>query len=351
MKPSTVIGAILLALVVFAVVLYLTGVIGPPSVAIEDEGDWGTVSEDRTEVVTTLRVSNPNPIGVSFGKGLRASYRVYLNDVRVASGERTGINVPRGTSTLELSSYISNDRIAPWWVAFVRDNETLTVRVDGRVRASAFGRSTTTTFPEQTRTVLENETPIIDSMSGALSTLEGSYTTEARIGAGPVSETLTVGYEVERAWATWGTVNRTSTQLLFHVRLHNPSKRVPMPAAPDGLATSIEMNGVSLVDVRGEAFGLRSVDRDALIRPGEMREVVYVATMDNDRVDDWFRSHVERGERSTIEIRTSLLFEVPRTGNTIRIPRDGPLTYTCEFQTAMLVDDQETATTCGAPRG
>ena len=69
------------------------------------------------------------------------------------------------------------------------------------------------------------------------------------------------------------------------------------------------------------------------------------------KIDDWFRSHVERGERSTIEVRTSLAFESPRTGTTIRVPGDGPVTYTCEFQTAMLVDDQETATTCGGPSG
>jgi len=346
---SKAIGSVLGVAIVLLVALYVTGVVGPPSVAIEDEGDWGTVSEERTEAVTTLRVSNPNPVGLSVGEGMSASYRLYLNDVRVARGEKTGLDVPRGTSTMELSTDIENDRIPPWWVAFVRDNETLTVRVDGKVRARAFGLSTSTRFPAQQRTMLENETPIIDSMSGAISKLEGTYAKEATLGGGPASETVTVGYEVERAWATWGSVNRSSTQILFHVRLHNPSERVPVPAAPDGLAASIEMNDVSLVDVRGDAFGLRGVDREALLRPGETREVVYVAVMDNGKVDDWFRRHVERGERSTIEVRTAFLFEIPRTGNTIRIPGDGPVTYTCEFQTAMLVDGQETATTCGEP--
>ena len=351
MKPSNVIGAVVVAILVLVAALYLTGVVRPPSVTIEDEGDWGTVTEERTEVVTTLRVSNPNSVGVSLGKGMSASYRVYLNDVRVAQGERTGIDVPRGTSRLELSSYIENDRIAPWWVAFVRANETLTVRVDGRVRARAFGLTTSANFPSQTRTMLANETPIIDSMSGAMSSLEGTYTKEATIGTGSVSETVTVGYEVDRAWATWGSVNRSTTVMLFHVRLYNPGQRIPMPAAPDGLALGIEMNDVSIIDVRGDAFGVRSVDRDALLAPGETREIVYVATMDNDRVDDWFRSHVERGERSTIEVRTSLAFESPRTGTTIRVPGDGPVTYTCEFQTAMLVDDRTAGTTCGSVGG
>jgi LEA14-like dessication related protein len=144
--------------------------------------------------------------------------------------------------------------------------------------------------------------PIVDSMSGAISKLEGTYTKEATLWTGPASETVTIGYEVVEAWATWGRVNQSSTQVRFHLRLHNPSERVPIPAAPDGLAASIEMNDVSLVDVRGDAFGLESVDRDALIRPGGTREIVYVVVMDSDRVDDWFRRHVERGERSTVDV-------------------------------------------------
>lgn len=349
MNPLKKIGSVLAVAVVLLVGLYLVGVIGTPSVSVEDEGEWGTVSQDRTEVVTTLAVENPNPIGISIGDRLSASYQVSMNDVRVATGEETGVDVPSGTSRMELSTYIDNDRISPWWVAFVRADETLRVNVTGEVRAKAFGLSSSTDFPAQERTMLENETPIIDSMSEGIGELEGTYTTEETIGTEPVTETVRVGYEVERAWATWGTVNRSSSEVLFHVRLHNPSERIAVPAAPDGLTATIEMNDVALVDVQGEGVSVRNLDRDAVIPPGETREVVYVAVMDNEQLDDWFRRHVERGERSNVEVRTSLLFEVPRTGTTIRVPEDGPVTYTCGFQTAMLVDDQETSTTCGAP--
>ena len=348
MKPIRTVGVIVAAIVLLVAGLYLLGVVRPPTVTVEDEGDWGRVTDDRTEIVTTLRIENPNPIGVSVQKGITATYNVSLNDVRVARGQHTGIEVPPGMSTTTLSTNVSNERIAPWWVAFVRANETVTVSIDGRIRASAFGFTTSRGFPARKRTMLENETPIVDSMTGALSTMEGSYTRRTTIGTGPVSETVTVGYDVERAWATWGAVNRSSTVLLFHVRLHNPSRRVPMPAVPDGIEASIDVNDVSLVDVRGDGFGTRSVDRDAVIAPGETREVVYVAVVDNERIDDWFRSHVRRGERSTIEVRASFLFEVPRTGTTVRVPGDGQIPYTCEMQTAILVDDQESATTCGA---
>jgi PKD repeat protein len=44
-----------------------------------------------------------------------------------------------------------------------------------------------------------------------------------------------------------------------------------------------------------------------------------------------------------------LVFEVPPTGQTVRLPRNSPVTYDCQLQTAILVDDQTTETNCGEP--
>ncbi|MEF8757120.1 MAG: LEA type 2 family protein [Halobacteriales archaeon] len=184
MNVTRAIAVLFIVGIAIAAGLYVTGVIAPPSVTIEDEGDWGTVSEERMEIVTTLGVENPNPMGISIEEGVSASYRVSLNDVRVASGEHTGLDVPRGTSEMELSTYVDNDRIRPWWVAFVRADETLTVHVDGQVRAQAFGLSTATSFPAEERSMFEDETPVVDSMTAGVSELEGTRR-RRRSGRGP----------------------------------------------------------------------------------------------------------------------------------------------------------------------
>ena len=46
----------IVALVTVLGALYLAGVIGAPSAGLEDRGDWGEVTEERTEIITTVRV-------------------------------------------------------------------------------------------------------------------------------------------------------------------------------------------------------------------------------------------------------------------------------------------------------
>jgi hypothetical protein len=92
-------------------------------------------------------------------------------------------------------------------------------------------------------------------------------------------------------------------------------------------------------------FTLREpLDRRVLL-PGETKEAVYTVEMDNDRVGEWFRSHVRQGERTVVRTALTLSFGV---GNlTVDVPPENPVTYTCDFQTGIFVDDQQTETTCG----
>ncbi|MFB6088117.1 MAG: hypothetical protein ABEJ85_06310, partial [Haloarculaceae archaeon] len=61
-------AVVLLLLVAVLVVAYFLGIIGVPSTGLVDRGDWGTVTDDRTEIVTTLWVKNPNPVGIALGR-------------------------------------------------------------------------------------------------------------------------------------------------------------------------------------------------------------------------------------------------------------------------------------------
>jgi LEA14-like dessication related protein len=79
--------------------------------------------------------------------------------------------------------------------------------------------------------------------------------------------------------------------------------------------------------------------------PGEERTVTYTVEMDNENIDDWFRSHVANEERTELTIKPQLFFEVPETGTEIAVPQDSP-GYTCDFQTGLLVDGQQTETNC-----
>lgn len=323
------------------VLLFATGVAGIPSATVEDVGDWGEVTDERTEIVSTVRIDNPNPVGFSVS-GLRAVYAVELNGVAVATGHEEGLDVHPGANTIELRTYVDNAKLAPWWVAYVRANETIAVRASGEASvATPLGRQSFA-VPAQHRTVLEDQTPIIDALSAAAAELEGTYTESA---AGP-SGTVTVGYEVRDAYAEWGEVTRANTTVVYHVVVHNPGD-VAVPAVPDGVQFSVEMNGVELFEGGEEAMTARNAAADAVIRPGETREVVLAIRMDNEKIDDWFRSHVREGEHSSVRTSFRLVFRDETTGTTVRVPSGDAVTYTCEIQTGLLVDGQRTTTTCG----
>ncbi|WP_136688043.1 LEA type 2 family protein [Halorhabdus amylolytica] len=361
--------AVLVVFVAAIALALVTGLLGAPSAGIEDVGDWGTVTEERTEVITTLWVENPNPIGLSLGDSVAVDYRLQMNDVELAEGTTQGINVRPGNNTIEASTSIHNEQLSAWWVAFVENNETIDIRAEPTVRIDGLV-STAADLPSYETTGLSDSTPIVTSFSKVASGLEGQYTLsdltssqrDSLVGSGlldangvlPGSDgSTTVGYEIRRGWATWGDVAENTTTLRLHFQLHNPSETVPVPAEPENLGVDIAMNDVEMFSARGADtslanpgdFTLReSIDRRVLM-PGETTEAVYAVEMDNDRIDEWFRSHVRQDERTEVRTELQLVFSVGDF--TVDVPEEKPAGYTCNLQTGIFVDGQETDTTCG----
>ena len=353
------IAVAVVALVAVLAALYLAGVIGAPSAGLEDRGDWGEVTDERTEIVTTVWVNNPNPVGLSLGESLTADYDIYMNGVRVAEGSKSDITVPTGNSTTALSTDLLNDQLPTWWVAFVRADETVELDVNATLTVDAL--ATVEHDVHVNRTILENDRPVIGALSAAANGTTGTYTESVDASQyddavlddadATGDSSVTAGYEIERGWATWESVSEEETTAVIHLRVHNPGD-VPVPAAPDGVGVAIGMNDVGLFEGETDEFTLRGVDEDAVIQPGETRNVTFTVTMANDEIDEWFTGHVREdvgpGEEATaVSAQFQVVFEEPVSETTFRLPADSPATYDCEFRTAILVDDQETATDCG----
>jgi LEA14-like dessication related protein len=330
------VGVALLAvfLVTGMVVGYFALTFEQPEVTVEDEGDWGTVNESNTEVVTTLAVNNENDYAIKLGN-VGADYDLYFNDVRVAEGQKRGVAIPKGESTIELRTLIDNAKLQPWWVEFVEANETIEMETSVTAKATFLGQTAKKDFQVGDRTMLEDRRPVISSMSDAASEAEGRHTVETAADE--------VGYVIEDGWATYGDVNESVTKIRFHFRVTNPSSTVPVPAEPDGLKANIEMNDVAIVDVEGDDFSAVG-EGDDTIEPGETQVVVYEVTMDNEKVDDWFTSHVRNDEVTNVEVTFQMQFEAG--GSTVEVPPAG-VTYECQFATQLLVDEQPAENTCG----
>ena len=333
------VGAVglIVGLIAILVIAYLTGIIGLPSVTVDDPGDWGNTTENSTGIVTTLNVDNPNPIGVTLSSGFSAEYQVAMNDVELVTGSRDAISIPKGKSTIQLRSALDNDKLDSWWVAFVRNDETIEMRATGSADVSAV-LSKTISFPAFEQTLLEDQRPVVDSFDAAVSDMEGAYTADAGLAS--------AGYEIRDASAEWGEVTEPTSNMTLTFEIHNPGD-VPVPLVPDGFRLNATGNAVPLFTASGDALTPQNVTRDATLAPGETRTVVYTVAMDNKNIDEWFVSHVRNDEQTDFVIKPQLEFEIPDTDVGITIPRDGP-GYRCSLQTAILVDNQSTETTCGS---
>lgn len=328
---------LVVGLIAIIAVAYLTGIIGLPSVGVDDPGDWGNTTENSTEIVTTLNVDNPNPIGVTISGGFSAEYQVALNDVELVSGSRDSISIPKGQSTIQLRSTLDNDKLTPWWVAFVQNNETIEMRATGSAHISAL-LDKTVSFPAFERTLLADKRPVVDSFDGAVSEMEGTYTADAVVGS--------AGYEIRDASAEWAEITEPTSNMTLTFEIHNPGD-IPVPLVPDGFRLNATGNDVPLFTASGDALTPQNVGPNAMLQPGETRTVVYTVSMDNEHIDEWFLSHVRNGEQTTFVIEPSLEFVVPDTDIGIAIPQNGA-GYSCDLQTGILVDGQQTETNCGS---
>jgi LEA14-like dessication related protein len=162
------IAAGLIALVVVIAGAFAVGILGVPSGGVEDVGDWGKAEEEQTEIVTTLWVDNPNPIGVNL--------TINMNGVPVAEGNKTGVSVGSGNNTIELRTFLQNEQLQPWWVTYVRNNETIHVTADGEATIDAGVGDADVPFPNVEETMLADQTPIITSLSESAAAAEGDYT-------------------------------------------------------------------------------------------------------------------------------------------------------------------------------
>ena len=191
---------------------------------------------------------------------------------------------------------------------------------------------------ESTSGVTTTGATVVDSFDAAVSDMEGAYTADAGLAS--------AGYEIRDASAEWGEVTEPTSNMTLTFEIHNPGD-VPVPLVPDGFRLNATGNGVPLFTASGDALTPQNVPRDATLAPGETETVNYTVSMDNENIDEWFVSHVRNDEQTDFVIKPQLEFEVPDTDVGITIPRDGP-GYRCSLQTAILVDNQSTETTCGS---
>ncbi|GGL58183.1 LEA type 2 family protein [Halocalculus aciditolerans] len=268
----------------------VTGVVGVPGVARLDNA-FGPVNETDTTVYSDLVVHNPNPVGVRLGD-TTVDYRIDMNDVTVATGTKHGVGVTPGNSTINLTTYLKNDRIPPWWVSHVRNGENTSVVVTAEVHSGLLGR--TTTYQTSPQYVTTNITDQFNS-------------TETRPIPGPTGDPLLY---VNQTNATWGAVTNETTPLETRFVVYNPHR---VPVTFTKLGYNITMNDV--------AVGSGATEEEILVPPRGTQVVTATTNIRNQRLDEWWVSHLRQNQTTEFNMDFYAVVDSPLPGvNDLRLP-------------------------------
>ncbi|WP_299267110.1 LEA type 2 family protein [Halorientalis sp.] len=283
LKLGGVVAVVLVLGVVTVGVLAATGAFAAPTVS-STSYEWGAITDESTEIVTSVTVDNPNPVGVP--GVVDVSYTARLNDVTLARGERSGVGFGPGRNSISLTAAMQNSKIADWWVTHVNGDEQSALTVDATVNAPGFSRE----LPAKSSTV---ETEIL-----------GGFRTE---GARQVAFQGDPLLTLRNQRASWGAADAETTPLLFSADVENVHDYDVRLA---GVEYVVEMNGVELGTGQREA-GLN-------VAPGESGSIDVTVGLDTPKMADWWRKHVTDDEVSNLTVR--MYGYVVRDGERQRVP-------------------------------
>jgi len=283
---------------------FLAGILGVPSVERVDN-QFGSVNDTDTEIRTDLVVNNPNPIGVRLGS-MSVNYSVSMNDVRVATGEKNGVGIGTGNSTVELTTYLQNERIPDWWVTHVRNDEQTDMTIDATVKPGILGQSAT--FQPASRSI---ETDLI-----------GQFNSSERR---PVNADMALVEDpvlvVRQTNASWGEVTESETPIDLEFGIYNPKST---PVVVSNIGYNITMNDVQV--------GAGETEETETI-PGKTYRVVETPTaIQNENLDEWWVSHVQNNQVTELRIDFYAEVQPPGSEETVRVALDD-MTYTKTIET------------------
>jgi len=301
MKKLRIIGIIFLLFIGIIIIGFITGILSIPSVK-NINNRWGNISDDNTEIISSIKIENNNPFKIILPR-VKVDYTLKMNNIKMANGKIENINLQKGDTTIEVTSYLNNKRIPDWWISHIKNNETTIVDIEPIVVID-----------------VEFAEPHIDTPSKTISVntnLLGDFNIfeEKIIEIGPVNITM------KNVNAEWGNVNNETTELIFNVTMYNPiPKNISMPQ----IRYNISMNNI--------VIGNGSIN-DNLILKANNDSIIYLITLiDNTLIDDWFVSHLQNNESSNLNITISSV--IGYEGISFKI--DDFLIYTHEFNTDIL---------------
>ncbi|SIR48362.1 LEA14-like dessication related protein [Haladaptatus litoreus] len=270
------------------------------------ESEWVVPETGNTGIRTSAVVQNPNQPGSLFADRLSvdANYRVLMNDVQLVEGQ-TSQTLDSGRSDLELSGDITDREVQQWWVGHVNNGEETDRVVERDVTVDAGFARLPVGGEAERGTITTDMLGPVDSNS----TLDFSV---AGRQVGTVSGTQ----------AEWGDATMAETPIESSAVVKNDQAE---SIHITEIGYRVTMNDVVLADEANE--------RDIEIAPNSEKTIRDTVPLDNSKLGDWWKTHLQQGEESTLSVEYYVIVEYQ--GYTERVELDA-LNYEKSVTTDML---------------
>ncbi len=303
---------------------YATGIVQKPGFAVEDRGDWGEVNDTAVEIRSSAVVHNPNGFEINLSR-LELGYGVEMNGIELASGDKQGIQIDaNGNTTVNLTTVLDVKKLPEWWTSHLEKGEESELEIPVSLGYRVFSVPFSVGGTGYTDTI---QTDIIGKLDSSLQEAEGDYTGPSTAGSPEL--------EIRDTSAKWGDVSSDTSEIKMTFAIHNPnSYPVPTPQ----FEGDFRMNEVAVAEWTANDVEVLNAPEDGKIDAGETRDITFVVDLDNQKMDDWFVSHVRRNEETQAEVEVRLAFTITET--TFSIPPEG-MKCSFMFRTGILVDNQK----------
>ncbi len=252
--------------------------------------EWGEVTAEATEVTATLLVYNPSHITLPVKK---VTSDIYMNDIPMGSAETVGLSIEKNTEfPVTVSARIDNTRIPAFWAEHLRRHEQSEALI--QIGATFDLGIAEFTSPFSLRR------PITTDLLAPLGKLGSTVLEKAVKLPGTDREVTAFKVVLKPVSAEWGIITEQSTEIELTAVVRNDN---PYPLPVPDIAYRVNINGLALASGQS-ALGL-------VIAPYSEKEVITTVTLNTGRMGQWFASHIRNGERSTFNIKVSLVFELP----------------------------------------
>lgn len=301
MKKLRVVVIIFLIFIGLIIIGFITGILSIPSIK-SISNRWGEVTNNTTEIISSITIENNNPFRVIIPR-VDVDYTVKMNNIEMAHGTVEEINLRKGETTLDVTSYFDNTKICEWWVSHIKNNETTIVEIQPVIVIDAEftePQIETTSKTIQINTNLINDVNTVD---------------EKIINVGPINLTL------KSIYANWGNITNETTELLLNISVYNPVPySIPMPE----ITYNISMNNITI--------GNGSITDNLILKANNYSAINLVTKINNSLIDEWFVSHLQNNEYSILEITINAEIKYKEISYFI----DELINYKYEFDTDIL---------------